>query len=150
MMMRPASASDAARVRDIARQAYARYVERIGREPAPMVADFDGHIERREVTVAELPDGITGYIVAFARADDYFIENVAVDPAFAGTGIGRTLMAHAEAAAVRAGCTFVRLYTNIAMVENFPFYAALGYRKTHEATEAGFHRAYFEKSLEQR
>jgi len=146
--MRPAVAADAVRVRDIARRAYARYVERIGREPAPMVADFDTHIDRGEVTVAERPGGIAGYIVAYPRENDYFVENVAVDPVFAGAGIGRALMAHAEVAAVQAGSKVVRLYTNVAMVENFPFYEALGYRKTHEATEAGFHRVYFEKSLE--
>lgn len=39
------------------------------------------------------------------------------------------------------------LYTNIRMHENFPFYAALGYRTTGLATEGGFRRVYFEKDL---
>ena len=150
MKIRAASADDADRVRDIARAAYARYVVRIGREPVPMTADFETHILRGEVTLAETADGVIGYIVAYARPDDYFVENVAVDPAKAGGGIGKNLMSHVESAAVQAGHQVVRLYTNVAMHENFPFYESLGYRKTHEATEAGFHRVYFEKSLEQR
>ncbi|MBO6946453.1 MAG: GNAT family N-acetyltransferase [Rhodospirillales bacterium] len=150
MKIRKASAHDADRVRDIARAAYALYVARIGREPAPMAADFETHIRRDEVMLAETTEGIIGYIVAYPRADDYFVENVAVDPARAGAGVGKNLMSQAESAAVQHGCRFIRLYTNVAMYENFPFYESLGYRKTHEATEAGFHRVYFEKSLEQR
>lgn len=47
--IRKATTSDVERIQACARSAYAMYVERIGREPAPMVADFvtqvqDGHI----------------------------------------------------------------------------------------------------------
>lgn len=149
MKMRQASVGDSSRVRDIARAAYAHYVARIGREPAPMLADFEGHIQRGEVTLSEASGVINGYIVAYARPDDYFVENVAVHPDHAGTGLGKALMNHAEVAAIHAERRIIRLYTNVAMTENFPFYVALGYRKTHEATEAGFHRVYFEKILEQ-
>lgn len=147
--IRKATGDDLARVAEIACLAYRHYIPRIGREPAPMVADFGLHLARDELYVADSNAGIDGYIVAFARPDDYFVENVAVDPAGAGKGIGKALMRHAEAAARQTGKTAVRLYTNVHMTENFPFYAALGYRKTHEAEEDGFQRLYFEKILEQ-
>jgi hypothetical protein len=38
--IRRARPEDAARIGAIARAAYVKYVPRIGREPAPMVADF--------------------------------------------------------------------------------------------------------------
>ena len=38
--IRAATANDAARMRAIALAAYAKYVPRIGREPAPMVAEY--------------------------------------------------------------------------------------------------------------
>src|SRR5262252_2834585 len=41
-LIRKATAEDAARIRAIARAAYAKYVPRIGREPPPMVVDFAG------------------------------------------------------------------------------------------------------------
>ncbi len=147
--IRQATSGDLVRIAEIARLAYRHYIPRIGREPAPMVADFALHLARDELDVALSETGIDGYIVAYPRPDDYFVKNVAVDPAGAGKGIGKALMRHAEAAARRAGRTAVRLYTNVHMTENFPFYAALGYRKTHEAEEDGFQRVYFEKVLEQ-
>lgn len=147
--IRRAVSDDLARIAEIARLAYRHYIPRIGREPAPIVADFALHLARDELDVAVSDAGVDGYIVAYPRPDDYFVENVAVDPAGAGRGTGRALMQHAEAAARRAGRTAVRLYTNVHMTENFPFYAALGYRKTHAAEEDGFQRVYFEKVLEQ-
>jgi len=113
-----------------------------------MVADFEAQIGGNQVTVAMTGDDICGYIVAFPRADDFFVENIAVEPSAAGGGFGRALMGYAETAARAANCNLVRLYTNAKMYENFPFYEALGYRKTHEVTENGFHRVYFEKGLE--
>lgn len=147
MTVRSAVSDDVKRVRAIAEAAYIRYVPRIGRRPAPMDADFQAHIARGEVTLALVGEKIAGYVIAFPRADDYFVENVAVDPVFAGKGVGKALMAVAEKAAIAAGKRFVRLYTNMRMHENFPFYFGLGYVKTHEVTESGFHRAYFEKEL---
>jgi len=147
MPIRPAKGDDVRAVRNIAKRAYIRYVPRIGRSPAPMAADFLGAVERGTVSVAEAEGVVFGYVIAFPRDDDYFIENIAVDPAMAGLGLGKALMDHAEAAAEAAGKRFVRLYTNVRMHENFPFYAGLGYRVTREAVEDGFHRVYFEKDL---
>lgn len=148
MAVRPAVADDVAAIRQIAERAYIRYVPRIGRRPAPMIADFQAHVARDLVTVDEREGAVAGFIVAYPRDEDYFVENVAVDPAQAGKGIGRTLMAHAEKAARMYGRDRIRLYTNMRMWENFPFYAGLGYHKTHEVVEAGFRRVYFEKELE--
>ncbi len=148
MELRQAISADTDRIIEIARCAYDKYVARIGREPAPMIADFAAHITRNEAIVAVLGGIVCGYIISFARADDYFIENIAVDPSAAGGGIGRALMSHAENAAISHGRNLVRLYTNVKMHENFPFYEALGYRKTHQVTENGFHRVYFEKALD--
>lgn len=148
MDIRLAVAADIAHIRGIAGRAYINYVPRIGRVPAPMVADFQGHVQRGETSVATSGGGVIGYLIAYARVDDYFVENVAVDPASAGVGVGRTLMGHAEMLAREVGKSVVRLYTNVRMWENFSFYAGLGYHKTGEATESGFHRIYFEKNLE--
>ena len=50
-MIRKAVGPDLASIRDFAQPAYARYAERIGRKPAPMVADFATLIDNGFVDV---------------------------------------------------------------------------------------------------
>jgi len=136
-------------IRAIATRAYVKYVPRIGRVPAPMAADFLGYVLKDQTRVVVSDGNVIGYLIGFPREDDYFVENVAVDPLATGKGAGKILMAAAEQSAVELGKRYVRLYTNVRMWENFPFYAALGYHKTHEVKEAGFRRIYFEKECVQ-
>src|SRR5260370_9805859 len=91
-LIRRAIADDAARIGAIGRAAYAKYVSRIGREPAPMVADFAGHIAADHVVVGETAGAVEGYMIAWAETDAYFIDNIAVDPARPGRGLRRKLM----------------------------------------------------------
>ena len=144
-LIRRATADDAARIGAIARAAYAKYVSRIGREPAPMVADFAGHIAADHVVVVEAAGVVDGYMVAWAEIDAYFVDNIAVDPARQGRGLGRKLMAHAADEAKRRHLLAIRLYTNAAMTENLSLYPRLGYRETGRDTEHGFQRVYFSK-----
>jgi len=134
-------------MRRVAERAYMVYVPRIGRKPAPMVADFAGHAARGEAFVLESGDGIDGYIVLFEKDGAAFVENIAVDPARHGRGAGRRLMAFAEIEAAKHGLTLLRLYTNARMTENAGFYLGLGYRVTGRLRESGFDRVYFEKKL---
>src|SRR5262249_15738419 len=100
-LIRRATAGDTARIGAIARAAYAKYVARIGREPAPMVADFAGHIVAGHVVVVETAGAVDGCMIAWAGTGPYFVDNVAVDPARQGRGLSRTLMRHAADAAQR-------------------------------------------------
>ena len=112
-----------------------------------MVADFMSYVQDGQVDVAELNGKVVGYLIGFPRGEDYFVENVAVDPAAAGAGIGKALMRLAEDQARQAVRSKIVLYTNARMHENFPFYEALGYRTTGLVVESGFRRVYFEKDL---
>ncbi len=135
MTIRPAVGDDLAAVADIARAAYAIYVARIGRTPAPMVADFAGHLARGELYVAILDGTIAGYVVFHPRGDHLHLENVAVGPAAQGLGLGKRLVAFVEDEARRSGRAAVELYTNIHMTENLAMYPALGYRETGRRRE---------------
>jgi len=141
-LIRRATADDAARIGAIARAAYAKYVSRIGREPAPMVADFAGHIAADHVVVVEAAGVVDGYMVAWAETDAYFLDNIAVDPARQGRGLGRKLMAHAADEAKRRHLPAIRLYTNAAMTENLSMYAHMEFIETHRVVEKGFARVY--------
>ena len=140
--------ADAARVGAIARAAYGKYVERIGREPAPMVADFPAAITAGHVVVIESAGTVQGYMIGWPEPDAYFIDNIAVDPAHQGHGLGRQLIDHALTEARRLRLMAIRLYTNVAMTENLAMYHRFGFVETHRALERGFNRVYLRLSLQ--
>src|ERR1700722_4381291 len=122
-LIRKATANDISRIKAIARAAYAIYVPRMGREPAPMVADFGAEIAADRVAVIATDREVDGYIIAWPKADAYFIENIAVDPECQGNGLGRYLIEYAAGEANRLHLPAVSLYTNAMMVENLSMYA---------------------------
>lgn len=148
-MIRQAGPSDLDAIRGCATAAYAGYVERIGTEPAPMVADFAAQIESGFVFVAvdAVTGAINGYIVFYPRSDHVHLESVAVLPARQGSGIGRELIGFAEHEARRLGFGRIELYTNAKMHENLDLYPRLGYRRFDRRIEDGFDRVYFRKPL---
>lgn len=140
MDLRRATSSDAESIRGLVSRAYGKYVDRIGRKPKPMVADYVVAVVQHDVWVSEF-DGNVGAVLELVPGSDHvMIENVAVEPARQGTGIGRALLAFAEEEATRQGFREVRLYTNAQFTENLAMYRKLGYRETHRervgATEA--------------
>lgn len=147
MPIRPATTADVLQIAAIANAAYDIYVARIGKQPAPMIADFATHVINQEIFVDDAIDGLAGFIVLFPKDGRLFIENVAVSPERQGQGNGRRLFAFADAEAQRYEFDRLFLYTNIHMTENLDFYPKLGYLETHRVHEDGFHRIYFEKRL---
>lgn len=145
--IRPAVPGDGDALRACAEAAYAPYVPRIGRRPAPMDADFARLIERGRVTIALIDGRPVGYVVAYPRGDHLHVENIAVLPGLQGRGVGTALLDHAEAQARAAGLAAVELYTNAAMVENLSYYPRRGYATTGRRREDGFDRVFFRKEL---
>ncbi|HEX7290043.1 MAG TPA: GNAT family N-acetyltransferase [Conexibacter sp.] len=126
--LRPATVADAPRLAAIARAAYARYVERLGgREPRPMSEDYAAVVAAKQVLVAERGGELVGLVVLEVDAEGFVVDNVAVDPAHAGTGVGRALLRAAEAEAARAGFDSIYLYTHERMTENIALYERIGY-----------------------
>jgi ribosomal protein S18 acetylase RimI-like enzyme len=146
-LIRQAMPEDTARIGAIARAAYAKYVPRIGREPAPMVADFAAEVAAGHVVVIGTAGAVDGYMIAWPETDAYLIDNIAIDPARQGEGLGRHLMDHAVGEAKRRRLSAVRLYTNAAMTENLSMYTHMGFVETHRAIEKGFNRVYLRWTL---
>jgi N-acetylglutamate synthase-like GNAT family acetyltransferase len=145
--IRRATTADLAGIRQLVADAYEKYIERIGRPPAPMTADYVAALEHSRVWVLQHGDAIVGALVTEDRADHLLLETIAVAPGAQGSGYGRLLLDRAEQDAADLGFTEVRLYTNEAMTENLTFYPRHGYRETGRATEDGFRRVYYSKTL---
>ncbi|MBF6061238.1 GNAT family N-acetyltransferase [Nocardia terpenica] len=145
--IRSARSTDSEALSELARTAYAHYVDRIGREPAPMMEDYGYLISLGNVWVAEQCGSIVGLLVLEVEPDHLLLNNVAVSPEVQGTGIGAQLLAFAEMRAREHDLSEIRLYTNEAMTENIDYYPRHGYVETHRATEEGYSRVFFAKQL---
>jgi GNAT superfamily N-acetyltransferase len=88
-------------VRDLVRASYSKYVGRIGKQPAPMLEDYAALIRAGEVWVLAEGGEVLGVLVIRPAEDHLFVDNVAVAPGHQGRGLGRELVAFAEARARR-------------------------------------------------
>jgi GNAT superfamily N-acetyltransferase len=125
--IRPAALEDAAGIRDLTREAYAKWVALIGREPLPMQADYDRAVREHAIDLLTVGGALVGLIETIPRSDHLWIENLAVAPDRQGRGYGRLLLAHVEKRAAELGRGEMRLMTNAAFAANLSLYTRLGY-----------------------
>jgi ribosomal protein S18 acetylase RimI-like enzyme len=147
LTIRAAAETDVPALAAIAAEAYRVYVPRIGREPAPMTADYAAAVRSGLVWVAAADGEVVGLLVLAVRPDHLLLENVAVLPSAQGSGVGARLLALAEDEARARGLREIRLYTNVAMTENLAYYPRHGYAETHRAEQDGFQRVFFTKPV---
>ena len=147
-MIRPASPADRAAIERLVHEAYAVYVDRIGKPPGPMLDDYAALIAGGAVSVLETDDReIAAIIVLLPKPDHLLLDNIAVRRDSQGQGLGRRLIAFAEAEARRRGFDEVRLYTHELMTENVELYARLGFVETGRGHDAGYDRVFMTKPL---
>lgn len=146
-LIRPARPEDRARIEEIVTAAYSLYLQRMDRKPAPMTDDYAARIAAGNTYVLEDSGEVAGVLVLEPHADHLLLDNIAVDPACHGRGLGSRLMAFTEAEARRRGYAAIELYTNEVMVENIARYLRLGYVETQRVVDRGYHRVYLRKTL---
>ena len=127
--------------------AYRKYIDRIGKKPAPMLANYSELISKNYVYVAMDKEQLKGLTVLILKENYLLIENVAVYNIFQGQGIGRKLIEFAFMLGKEAGLQEVRLYTNELMVENLMYYPKFGFIVLNKSIENGYRRIYMSKSL---
>jgi hypothetical protein len=86
--IRLADAADHAPIVALVHEAYAVYLPRIGRPPAPMLEDYGALIAEGRIHVLEDETGIAGIVVLIPEAHAMLLDNVAVKVAAQGRGYG--------------------------------------------------------------
>jgi GNAT superfamily N-acetyltransferase len=85
-------------------------------------------------------DQLAGCIFCRPEPDNLYIGKLAIPPSEQGKGIGRRLLAVAEATARARGLDVLRLETRIELTGNHATFASWGFLKTAENRHTGFDR----------
>jgi GNAT superfamily N-acetyltransferase len=147
LLVRPANLNDAQAVASCVKAAFTPYIERIGKPPAPMLANFPEIIAAGKVWVAENAGQVVGVLVQYETEAGFYIDTVAAIPAVQGTGVGRALLLFAESEATRRGFHSIYLCTNVKMTENQAFYPKIGYVEYERKLDQGYNRIFYRKQL---
>ncbi len=109
--------------------AYAVYADRVNDLP-PVSEGIADDIATNRVWVAEIKNSVVGGLILVPKLDFLIVANIAVDPAYAGIGIGRALMELADIEGRTLELSELRLSTHIDMPENVTLYRHLGWAET--------------------
>ena len=144
MFFRRAVAEDHKIIIAIAQKAYEKYVERMGKEPAPMRPV----IQKEDVVfICEDNKQIIAFAILVKINDQIILDNIAVDPSHQKKGIGNNFIKFIEQYLIKKKFDKYQLYTNEKMFENIKWYQKIGFKIFKKVTEKGYNRIYFEKEL---
>ena len=144
MFFRRAKLEDHKTIKVIALKAYQKYVERMGKEPAPMRPI----IQKEDVVfVCEDNKQVIAFAILIKISDQIILDSIAVDPLHQKKGIGNNFIKYIEQYLIEQKINKYQLYTNEKMFENIDWYQKIGFKIFKKVTEKGFNRIYFEKQL---
>lgn len=147
VVIRAATVADVPGVTRCVCAAYLRYIERVGKQPAPMLQDYANVIRTSQVHVAEREQHILGVLELLVTDEGFLLDSIAVDPSAQGTGVGRQLFELAEHEAKRHGYDSLYLMTNEKMTENQDLYSRIGYVLFDRRIVNGYPRVLMRKTL---
>ena len=101
--VRPAVSDDAPSITATVCAAHLPYIERIGKQPGPMLQDYAATLSDYQAHVAIQDNMVVGAILVKITDEGFYVDNVAVRPAVKGLGVGRQLLELAESEARRQG-----------------------------------------------
>lgn len=147
VVIRAAKTEDVPSIAASVCEAYVHYIERIGKQPGPMLEDYAEVIEQFQVHVAVASGKVIGAIVLKVTDEGFYVDNVAVRPRVKGTGIGRLLLEFAESEARRQGYQSIYLATHELMTENRALYSRIGYVEYDYRIVNDYARVFLRKAL---
>lgn len=145
--VRPAGETDVPAIKKCVDNAFGKYIQRIGKPPAPMLLDYSAYVNEGKVWVAEYQGSVCGVLVLYPAEEGFYLDTIAVSPSFQGIGVGRALLQFAEREALRCGFTSIYLCTNVKMTENQILYPKIGYVEYNRGLEDGYDRIFYRKQL---
>ena len=145
--LRSATKDDVSAIRALTRDAYAKWVPLIGREPLPMTADYALAVRTHHFDLLEREGRLAALIQTILHPDHLWIENLAVSPTHHGQGLGRRMLGQAEHVARTLGHTEIKLLTNQAFTGNVDFYRRAGFAIEREEPFRGGITIHFRKLL---
>jgi len=144
---REATKQDSAWLMICTQQAYSVYIPVLGRKPIPMTLDYDAAIDDYDIWIAEREEKHIGLLMLQHEKAHMLIYSIAVLPEYAGQGVGKQILAHAEKIALANGFNLLRLYTNERMERNLAIYRRFGFVDSHKTIFQGSNVIHLKKSL---
>ncbi|MEM7110922.1 MAG: GNAT family N-acetyltransferase [Chloroflexota bacterium] len=142
-----AHVGDASQITACVSSAYQKYISVIGKLPEPALDNYVNIINEHAVWVMRRGKRVVGVIVLMEKEGELLLDNVAIHPSEQHQGLGRELIAFAEAEAKERGYDAIHLYTHEKMRSNLALYESLGYEETKRISERGYDRVYMRKQL---
>ena len=142
-----AHVGDASQITACVSSAYQKYSSIIGKLPEPALENSTNIINEHAVWVMRRGTRVVGVIVLMEQDGELLLDNVAIHPSEQHQGLGRELIAFAEAEARKRGYASIHLYTHEKMTSNLALYKSLGYEETRRISERGYDRVYMRKQL---
>jgi GNAT superfamily N-acetyltransferase len=143
IVVAPPRFSDWAGLLALLRAAYAYMESRID-PPSSLLRMDAAQLEakaREEVLILALEGRrVVGCAFASVRQDCVYVGKLAVDAAFRGRGVARSILLAAETLARAVVRPFVELATRTELVDNHATFARLGFAKVAESAHPGFDR----------
>jgi predicted N-acetyltransferase YhbS len=139
--LRPVAPEDAAPVAALIRAAFA--AQSAVTDPSPSAlrvteADVMAHLRTGGGVVAEVAGTLIGSALWAAQNGALYVGRLAVVPSWRRRGLGRALVAAAEAAARKAGLPAVRLSTRLVLLDNRRLFVACGFVETTREAHPGY------------
>jgi RimJ/RimL family protein N-acetyltransferase/GNAT superfamily N-acetyltransferase len=127
LRLRRAAPEDLGRLAELQRAAYAANRAILGVEPLPLLFDYGTVLGAYETWVSEADGALAGALILDPRPDHLLVWSVATAPAAQRQGLGKRLLAAAEARARSLGLSTLRLYTGEKLTGNVRWYHRHGY-----------------------
>lgn len=125
--LRRAGPDDAEALDRLQHRAYGPNRALLGAEPVPLLTPAADVLAHYETWLLDDDGELAGVLVLEPHPDHLLVWSVATDPARQGRGLGRKLLAAAEARARALGLDTLRLYTGEPLVRNIDWYRRRGY-----------------------
>lgn len=139
-LVKRATARDVDAIRALTRNAYKKWIPRIGREPLPMSADYETVITQHRFDLLYKNETLAALIETIEREDYLHIQNLCVSPDFQRLGLGGKLLNFAQDMAAAKNLPELQLDTNSFFTGNVDLYLRNGFRVDWEKPmDVGIH-----------